>query len=400
MNEILVSINASGKPRIAKIWYEFDNPVYTIHRVTYQFGGKQTVQPIITIAAGKCKRTVLEQTQLQFNSEVKRYLDKGYKRYTELSNEPFDDVDMETLQSLFGDTKTDQSGVIKPMLAKDCNKCSPNVFERYKWLASRKINGVRALMYYNYEANTVLTASRGGGDYNISTQHITQMDNIQNLLRNNLTCILDGELYKHGLSLQQLSGMARKETEAQTDLEFWIYDIYDSENPDMSFEERHNLLLKLEAEYFGTHPFDPLDNNKVKFVPHESVNSTYIAVSRLHDKYVNEGFEGVVIRDVKGPYGVGKRDNRMLKVKKYQDAEFTIKDYRKVLRDVDFVFVLETEDGKEFEASPMGSWDVRREYLDTMDELKGKKATVKFFDYSDAGIPSQPKLVHIRKDDE
>jgi hypothetical protein len=47
--------------------------------------------------------------------------------------------------ALVGSEKTNQAGIIKPMLAKDYNKCSLNVLEQ-DWYGSRKIDGGEVLM--------------------------------------------------------------------------------------------------------------------------------------------------------------------------------------------------------------------------------------------------------------
>ena len=44
----------------------------------------------------------------------------------------------------------------------------------------------------------------------------------------------------------------------------------------------------------------------------------------------------------------------------------------------------------------MGPRELKYEYLDRMDELIGKMATVKYFYYSDDGRPLQPVLKCIR----
>ena len=49
-------------------------------------------------------------------------------------------------------------------------------------------------------------------------------------------------------------------------------------------------------------------------VPHEKV-SGFDAIMDLHNQYVFEGFEGVVIRNPNKCYGFGKRTNDMIKIK-------------------------------------------------------------------------------------
>ena len=84
------------------------------------------------------------------------------------------------------------------------------------------------------------------------------------------------------------------------------------------------------------------------------------------------------------------------KVKEYMDSEFKIVDYNDGLRPEDFVFVLETEDGKYFSAKPIGTVEEKEQYMKDMDSIIGKMATVKYFDWSTDGIPLQPVLKTIR----
>jgi hypothetical protein len=57
------------------------------------------------------KRTLEEQVELEFNSNFKKYLDKGYKDVSEIK---FDELTSECCYEMLGDTKTDQNGGIAP----------------------------------------------------------------------------------------------------------------------------------------------------------------------------------------------------------------------------------------------------------------------------------------------
>lgn len=136
--EILVSKDSKGKIRVVELDREWDDQQhgYVIHRTTYQYGGKRTVQPDILIQRGKVNRTVTEQANLEYNSHKKKYLDKGYKLVT--PNVKFDDVN--ALYEFLGDNKTNQEGILKPMLAKQADKVANSVFNS-EFFGSRKVNG-------------------------------------------------------------------------------------------------------------------------------------------------------------------------------------------------------------------------------------------------------------------
>ena len=60
-------------------------------------------------------------------------------------------------------------------------------------------------------------------------------------------------------------------------------------------------------------------------------------------------------------------------------------------------FVLVTSKGKTFKAKPVGSRELREEYLESWPATKGKKGTCTFFTWSDDGTPIQPVFKCIRE---
>lgn len=209
--------------------------------------------------------------------------------------------------------------------------------------------------------------------------------------------VLDGELYIHGRSLQYISGAARLEKDAVRceELGYYIYDVMDG---DTQFEDRLEILESI-ADILGI-GFDPSktwdkDELQCQMVPHVTVTG-WTNIKKLHDEYVDEGFEGVVIRDPSKVYNFGGRTNAMIKMKMYQDEEFKITGLSEGLRDEDMCFTCVTSDGLEFRAKPMGTRELKQQYRDRLEEIVGKMATVKFFYYSDDGVPQQPTLKCIR----
>ena len=396
--DILVTKDNKGKTRVVEISYEWDDAQhgFVIRRKTYQYGGKVTVQPEIWIYKGKVKRTVSEQARLEYNSHLKKYTDKGYKLLPS-SIKINNAVAVEAfIEEHLGNGVTDSNGFKKHMLAKQADKVATSVFDKIKyWYGSRKIDGVRCSFYW--KDGEVRTASRGGGDYDASTSFMRHNPKLIQFFEEHPDIVLDGELYKHGKSLQQISGAARleKDTAGMDWLEYYIYDVMDSTK---TFEERLDILHDITDELnLGFNPEREWDDGELKFqiVPQETVVG-WANIQKLHDKYVGEGFEGIVIRDPSKVYNFGGRTNAMIKVKLYKDAEFEIVGYSEGLRPEDMVFVCKTKEGKEFEAKPMGPRELKWEYLDRMDEIIGKMATVKYFYLSDEGCPLQPVLKCIR----
>ena len=98
-------------------------------------------------------------------------------------------------------------------------------------------------------------------------------------------------------------------------------------------------------------------------------------------------------------YGFGKRSSDMIKLKERQEETFRIIGFKEGLRPIeDFVFILETKSKKQFEAKPMGTFEVRKEYYENIDDAIGRLADVTFFNWTEDKIPSQPVFKAIRYD--
>lgn len=372
---------------------------FVIKRTTFQYGSKQTNQPDIVVTEGKAKRDASAQAILQYNAKLKEYKDKGYK---EIEKHP-EDYSLTELDSILPKVNTDSNGFAKHMLAKSSDKVKQSSIDKVKyWYASRKIDGVRCSFYWN--GKKILTASRGGGTYEFSTQHITQNSEFIAFFKRHPDYVLDGELYKHGKQLQEISGAARLEKNA-VDCDWLEYYIYDVMVPDKTFYDRLQILKEIKEELnLGFDPYKlwQVEELQLQMVPQEKV-SGYDNIMELHNKYVEEGWEGVVIRNPDKVYGFGKRTNDMLKIKHYKDSEFLVTGYEIGLRGIeDMVFICETPKGKSFKAKPMGDKLTKEEYVENFDsKYKDHIATVKYFYYSNGndevnGVPLQPCLIAFR----
>lgn len=375
-------------------WHEPEHG-YIIQRSYGQVGGKTTLSPTIVVDKTKQKRNWQEQLELQFNSEVKKQLDKGY---IEVEKHP-NGYSLEELAELFGEVVTNQAGIIKPMLAKQESKLTNRKILDKEWLCSRKIDGVRCLMYWDGEQ--VLTASRGGENYNPATEHIRSNEQLIEFFRENPTIILDGELYRHGKTLQQISGAARLEKNAYDCdwLQYWIYDYYDKSNPETLAGERITFLDSHLGTLCSPNVVNVRESAQLFLVTHEFVSKEE-NIWKLHDQYVSEGFEGCVIRNPDKPYKPNGRTNDMIKFKNYKSEDFKVIGYELGRRgSEDMVFTCELGDGRTFEAMPVGDRATKAEYVENFEsKYKDHMAECTYFNYSEDGIPTQPKLRIFRFD--
>ena len=399
----LISKDSKGKIRVVEISYEGNETtrIYTIYRYTGQFEGKMTKQPEIIVDKGKATRNIHEQVELQFNALVKGYKDKGY---IELENE-IDNYNSEELYQLLGESPTGSNGVVKPMLAKQADKVTNTKIFNKEWLASRKIDGLRCIIYLGDDGK-LHTSSRGATNYDSAMFEILTHPALIKLFKNNKGLMLDGECYHHGYTLQQINSIARTQKVAK-DLEvlqFYWYDIVDLNNPFKSRLVKMKSIAKELKEYGSEIGWDPdrifKENElRIQFVPQVEV-SGWDNMRKLHNEYVSEGWEGLVIRDPERPYKPNGRTNDMIKIKVYKDDCFKVVGKEAGLRgSEDMVFIMQMPDGRTFKAKPFGDREQKQEYWINFEEkYNGHIGECKFFYYSDDGIPLQPAFKAFRDD--
>ena len=403
----LISKDTKGKIRIAIVNYELINPkdpqtrYFIIHRTSGQLGGKRTSQPDKIVERGKATRNIWEQVMLEAKHLVKEKLDKGYR---EIEKDPQEYSESELFKVL-GEVITGQNGVPKPMLAKQVDKVTNTKIFDKEWYASRKIDGLRCLIYMGDDGN-LHTASRGAMNYDAAMSDILEHPDLIQLFKENPGLIMDGECYHHGYTLQQLNSVARTQKTVidYSILQFYWYDIVDTNS---TFEERWAFMQDLVDALNKTSQFIVFDPERefkdgelrIQLVP-QILISGYDNMLDLHNKYVEEGWEGLVIRDPDKVYRPNGRTNDMIKIKVYKDDCFKVVGKEAGLRgSEDMVFIMQMPDGRTFKAKPFGDRLQKEEYWNNFDErYNGHIGECKFFYYSDDGIPLQPAFKAFRDD--
>ena len=398
----LIGKDSKGKIRTATVSYELINPkdkqnrYFVIHRISGQYGGKKINQPDKIVDRGKATRSMWDQVMLEAKHLVKEKLDKGYK---EISKDP-ESIPEELLYDILGEIVTNQDNVPKPMLAKQADKVTNKSIFNKTWIASRKIDGLRALIYMGKDGE-LHTASRGAMNYDAAMYEILSHPDLIKMFKENPGLIMDGEAYHHGYSLQKLNSIARTQKTAvdYEVLQFYWYDIVDTNS---TFDERWSYMQDLRDQF--NLAFDPEKEFKegelrIQFVP-QITTSSWNAIMDLHNEYVSEGWEGVVIRDPDKVYKPNGCTNDMIRIKVYKSEDFFVTAYELGLRgSEDMVFICQTKDGKIFKAKPLGDRLQKEEYVNNFDKLyKNHIGECKFFYYSDEGTPLQPAFKAFRDD--
>ena len=371
---------------------------FVITRHYGQVHGKDCQSPDIVVKRTCQNRSWKEQYTLQFNQICKEQLDKGY---IETEKHPNEYSDLE-LHSLFGEVKMRKGSTVKPMLAKkESDIKNRQIFDK-EWYISRKINGVRCLIYCDGE---IKTASRGSINYDLAIIHIISHPLVKEFFKNHPNAILDGEIYKHApgiYTLNKISGICRTQStiEDSKDLEFYWYDIVDLKSP---FKNRFQTMKEWSKELKLTEfePFRELNKETlhIQFVPQQIIKG-FNNMKKLHDEWVSDGWEGAVIRDPDSVYKPGSRGNDWIKIKSYLDATYKVIGYELGLRgSEDMVFICEMEDGRTFKAMPIGDRATKEEYVRNFEkEYKNQWGDCKYFELSPYGIPQQPRFLNFRWD--
>ena len=203
---------------------------------------------------------------------------------------------------------------------------------------------------------------------------------------------LDGELGSFGLNpkltFQQATGIIKRKTPdpLEKHIEYHLYDLYDVNNKNMTFDERWKLLNSLSPD--------------LKICDLKIVNN-FNELQQAHTKYVEDGYEGLIIRTMKGIYQPDHRSSSLLKFKSFKDDEFEIVDFKegKGNDKGTIIFKCKTNAGGEdkfFEVRPRGTREERKEMFENGKDYIGKKITVKYFELTDENIPRFPVGIAIR----
>lgn len=257
-------------------------------------------------------------------------------------------------------------------------------------LVQRKLDGIRCIA--SMMDNKVRMFSRNG----IEILHFLQIQEELAVLMSHVPHIyLDGELFTTKIKFEKINGIVRREKkDAETAgvMEYHIYDMYDPKNTALTFEERMNFITTLSNMNKNKY-------SKIQFVASDLARNVD-EVKRFQQQYINEKYEGIMLREIKGPYEVGKRSKYLQKYKLFMEEEFVICGFKSGDgADKDCViWQCKTDAGKTFFVRPQGTKEERKKLFKDGNSYIGRNLTVIFQEYTADLLPRFPVGKAVRLD--
>lgn len=170
---------------------------------------------------------------------------------------------------------------------------------------------------------------------------------------------------------------------------YHIFDIIQWDKEDLS---QTTLVRRKKLLIDNIKPFD-----RIRIVPFQIVaNST---LKKQFEAYVNQGYEGAVLKNAVSTYEAGKRSGEWLKIKKEETADVYVIGATKSTGSIPFGALILEKDGKYFGKVGTGFSDQERsEILNYLKENRGpQRETIPPKLNSDVLITTKPLLAEIKE---
>ena len=347
--------DTSGKIRYLQTWTDGN----VLHQVTGVVGTENPV-PHSKICTpknvGRSNETSgAQQAILEMESLVAEKLKGGYF-YTAVEAEAGD--------------------IVLPMLAKDFKK----EVKKINWdnaYAQPKLDGMRSL------GSTKLT-SREGTDI-VTVPHLLEVLSQLPLPEG---VYLDGELYSHGVSFQENMRLTKKYRPGLSEvIHYHVYDLITAGN----FKKRYDELCAFIEAHQHIH------KGLIEIVPTIKVTNE-AELKKVHAEFVAKGYEGTMVRWGEAEYKKNGRSSNLLKNKDFLDLACTIQDFEPAKDRPTWGVPVFTYKGQQFRAGMKYSHAEREEFLKNKEKYIGQVAELRFFEWTEDGIPRFPVMVGIRLD--
>lgn len=392
--------NNFGQPCV---WYAhpFD---YTSIEVFHGILGKTITREIIVTN---------REPKAEITSRIKAKEKVGYKHIYDIKDNVESPVEEELLSYLdkyLPAYRTTADGSLLPMLAKVYDNTNNKLFNKVSsFIGQWKINGLRC--FVSAEVNTtdmfkpirLKFQSREGTYWNsLSNLEDYLLSVIDHKLLDKMVdehYILDGEVYLPGHSVNEINHFVKDPNCYENKLlQYWCYDIAID---DTIQYKRIEFLLQRQSDFVGVFiSKDAHLNNKERFtiLPMWHINNDDDAV-KSRNKFIELGFEGLIMRNPAAEYQYGKRNLSMIKFKKSTDGKFTIVDIypEGVKRNNIPLFLCKNDvNDSTFECHVGGSQDYQSAILQNKDKYIGKQMYVEYGERSGVNqLPFHIKTTYI-----
>jgi len=376
------------------------NPAYAIIEHGQQEGKKQTTQRDYTEGKNIGKKN--ETTPLaQCIAETKRkWTDKRDKESYQI-----------TLPSQAPEAQADTPAAAPtaakkyfPMLAQsfapDSKTAKKNtiVFPCY---VQPKLDGLRCVIYLDPITGEIRRQSRTGTYFDTMT-HIAQ--SLTPLFAKYPNVVLDGELYTTEMPFEELVGHIKRKLLDDADheklkaIEYHIYDVID-ETPTATYEVRYNSIKRMFASLAAStvsspHALPPYIRlvNTVEAKTPADFKSNFA-------KFIEEGYEGIMLRNKEGKYRGNYRSHDLQKYKEFVEEEYPIVGFTQGDgRDKGTViWICRTKEEKEFNVRPRGTIAARTFLFNNGHKYIGKMLTVIYQELTEEGKPRFPVGKDVRE---
>lgn len=286
-------------------------------------------------------------------------------------------------------------GGIFPMLAQKFEKQAEKV--KYPAFIQPKFDGHRCIAIVKDGTCTLWSRTRKPIN---SVPHINRA--IEQFV-GGADAILDGELYNHEYhdKFEQITKLIRPLAPVEGHEKVHYY-IYDMPSVPYGFADRNRAINQLFTIANG-----PIDMAKPTFGPLVNVETHVVdsdaEVPLAFDRFFSQGYEGAMLRTADGIYDghPTRRSPGLLKLKKFDDAEFEITDVVQGTGKMvgKAIFVCRAGNGELFDAVMNCTMEQLHEYWEHRANLIGMQVTVQFQGFtSKKNVPRFPRALRLRED--
>jgi DNA ligase-1 len=290
-----------------------------------------------------------------------------------------------------------------PMLATDWGKLKRPERLLAECLLQPKLDGIRCVVC----TATGAMFSRTGKPL-VSMPHVEAAVRLASQVAAPPAAWLDGEVYRHGASFQGIVGAARRTVNVEPGdtaaLQLHLFDAVD----DAPARERSRRLHEwLAAASVLVSPgrlaaLQAVHTEALEAPP--SLGALRDSVDAAVARFIDQGYEGAILRVAAAPYCRAKRSLDLVKAKRFLQAEFAVLGIEERDRQPGTAGTVRcrTAAGLEFSATPECTeaekgdmWRRREEYLGAQ-----WVATVRYQELTDAGVPRFPVCAGMRHVDD